>query len=86
MTDEDMEKTRIEALAKDAKAQGSGRGARTRALVVGPYLNEKSQRPAARPQSGLDARRSAQARIDEATGLAGAIDLEIVGAKIAASG
>jgi len=88
MADEDMEKTRIEALVKDAKARGSaqrsGRGARTRALVVGPYLNEKSQRPAARPQSGLDARRSAQARIDEATGLAGAIDLEIVGAKIAA--
>ncbi|MGO9674601.1 MAG: GTPase HflX [Methylocella sp.] len=57
--------------------------ARTRALVIGPYLNEKSQRPMARTQAAAGARRrSAQARIDEATGLAGAIDLEIIDAKI----
>jgi GTP-binding protein HflX len=79
-------KTRIEARTKDATAQrsagGSSKSALTRALVIGPYLSEKAQRPSALSQSAPGAGRSAQARIDEAAGLAGAIDLEIVAAKI----
>jgi GTPase len=89
--------TGIEALAKRAAGQGPGLGprfgpkqgpsdgARTRALVVGPYLSEKARRPAAKAQSASAiVRRSDAARIDEASGLAAAIDLDIVAARIVA--
>jgi GTP-binding protein HflX len=52
-------------------APETGEG-RTRALVVGPYLS--------RPRPGAEAAgRDPAARLEEAVGLAGAIDLEIVG-------
>ncbi|MBX9759301.1 MAG: GTPase HflX [Beijerinckiaceae bacterium] len=52
----------------------------TRTLVVGPYLNERA---AARAGSVRLSPRDAQARIDEAEGLARAIDLDVKGAVIA---
>ncbi|PNG24857.1 GTPase HflX [Methylocella silvestris] len=61
----------------DEKSQGSNK---TRALVVGPYPNEKSH--AKTGSSGGIAARSPEARMDEAAGLAAAIDLDIVGAMI----
>ncbi len=79
------EETQIEALTKDA-ASGPAGGGRTRALVIGPYLNEKSQRPASKPRAEQGRGRSPQARIEEAAGLAAAIDLDIVAAKIAPLG
>ncbi len=51
--------------------------AQTRTLVVGPYLNGRGERAATR---------SADARLEEAVGLAGAIDLHIVGSQIAPLG
>jgi GTPase len=51
--------------------------AQTRTLVVGPYLNGRG---------GREATRSADARLEEAVGLAGAIDLDIVGSLIAPLG
>ncbi len=57
---------------------------RPRALVLGPYLNERSgcvsQRSAAKVQSG----RSPEARLIEAKRLAAAIDLDIIAAHIVA--
>jgi GTP-binding protein HflX len=51
----------------------------TRTLVVGPYLTDRARRTA-----GEDAAsRSAAARIDEAAGLAAAIDLDVVARSIA---
>ena len=92
--------TGIEALTNHTAGQGPslgprpgpGNGARTRALVVGPYLSERSlpraekaQRAGAKAHSAPAlVRRSAEARIDEASGLAAAIDLDIVAAKIVA--
>ncbi|ACK49508.1 GTP-binding proten HflX [Methylocella silvestris BL2] len=61
------------------KSQGSDKML-TRALVVGPYLNEKSQ--SKKSSSAGFAARSTEARMDEAAGLAAAIDLDIVGAMI----
>jgi GTP-binding protein HflX len=49
--------------------------AHTRSLVVGPYLAERA--------SARGDARSGAARLDEAVGLAGAIDLQIIGAEIA---
>jgi GTP-binding protein HflX len=50
---------------------------RTRALVVGPYLAQRKRRDA-----HVSHERSPQARIEEASGLAEAIDVEVVDAKI----
>jgi len=52
--------------------------AHTRTLVVGPYLQER-----AAARAGETATRGFEARLDEAVGLAGAIDLNIVRAEIA---
>ncbi|MGO9133840.1 MAG: GTPase HflX [Methylovirgula sp.] len=56
----------------------------TRALVIGPYRDERSHASGAKPSFGPDplSIRSHEARIAEAKGLAGAIDLEVVGARI----
>ena len=51
----------------------------TRTLVVGPYLTDRARRHAGEPATS----RGAQARLDEAVGLAAAIDLDVV-AKIIA--
>ena len=61
--------------------------ARTRTLVVGPYLNPKRRSVATGAANGTAlapvSSRSPQARIDEAEGLAAAIDLKIEGAMTA---
>ncbi len=53
------------------------RAAATRALVLGPYLDERTQRGAARAST-----RSPDARIAEASGLARAIDLDVVASNV----
>jgi len=52
--------------------------ARTRALVLGPYLNER----AAAHSDGGASLRAPEARLDEAEGLALAIDVELVGREL----
>jgi GTP-binding protein HflX len=52
----------------------------TRALVVGPYLNEKHRNSAVR--RGAQGVRSAASRLEEAVGLAKAIDLDIIDSQI----
>ena len=65
----------IKFLAQDrAEAE---RAAATRALVLGPYLDARARRRDAEPSA-----RSQEARVAEATGLARAIDLQIVEATI----
>ena len=67
------------------KDRGAARGdsERTRALVIGPYLAERKRRDAAaRVRHG----RSPEARMEEARGLAEAIDVELVGGKIVSLG
>jgi GTPase len=54
-------------------------GARTRALVLGPYLTER----AATYAEGAKPLRGPEVRLDEAEGLALAIDVEIVGRELA---
>ncbi len=57
-----------------ARAQG------TRALVVGPYLSDRAASRAAQQGEGRPASlRASDARLDEAAGLAAAIDLDVVG-------
>ncbi len=56
-------------------SKGGGAGPAVRTLVVGPYPTRTVHRP------GRDAR-SPEARLDEASALAGAIDLEIVGREL----
>ncbi|MGZ8325587.1 MAG: HflX-like GTP-binding protein, partial [Rhodoplanes sp.] len=56
---------------------GSGSG---RAIVVGPYL--RVAKPDAEASRGGKAQRSPQARLDEAVGLARAIDLAVVNAGV----
>ncbi len=55
-----------------------GRKAKTRVLVIGPYLTDR----AAAHAQGEASLRSREARLDEAVGLAQAIDVEIVGQEI----
>ena len=56
----------------------------TRALVIGPYRDERSHASGAKPSFGPDplSVRSHESRIAEAKGLAGAIDLDVVDARI----
>ncbi|SDR53416.1 GTP-binding protein HflX [Rhizobiales bacterium GAS113] len=56
------------------------RAAPTRALIIGPYSTRKSAARASGggPSAGLAEERSASERLDEATKLAGAIDLVVV--------
>jgi GTP-binding protein HflX len=70
--------TRIEAFENTTSRTNA---ARTRALVLGPYLREKSRRVGG---GKVQPRRAPQARLDEARGLAAAIDLDIVTAQVAA--
>ncbi|VTZ52399.1 GTPase HflX [Methylocella tundrae] len=77
-----MRETKIEALAKEPRTAGRGPGAKTRALVIGPYLNEKAVRPGVKSLSPDGRRRSPEARLEEAHGLAGAIDLDIIASKL----
>ncbi len=65
--------------AFDSGAQGRKGGAKTRVLVIGPYLTDR----AAAYAEGAKAQRSQEARLDEAEGLALAIDVEIVGRQLA---
>ncbi len=67
---------REQVLEKSAKPRA--KGANTRVLVIGPYLSDR-----AAVQSGAPAMRSHEARLDEAEGLARAIDVEIVGRVLA---
>ncbi len=59
------------------------KGARTRALVVGPYLSDRAATHAASRGDSLKPLRSQQARMAEAEGLALAIDVDLVGAELA---
>src|SRR5208282_5253950 len=54
------------------------RGAKTRVLVIGPYLTDR----AATYALGEKAMRSHESRLEEAEGLALAIDVEIVGREL----
>ena len=57
------------------------RGKATRALVIGPYLDERAARRVG-PGGETQARgRSAEARLSEAVGLANAIDLDLIGSE-----
>ncbi len=65
---------RLARLAEPEKDVAAG----TRTLVVGPYLTRRRR---GRPEVGVEGEgnpRPADARLDEATGLAGAIDLQVV--------
>ncbi|MGI8570999.1 MAG: GTPase HflX [Methylocella sp.] len=66
------------------RGAGQANEARTRALVVGPYLDAGARRKAELAASAKAARgRSHEARLSEALGLAQAIDVEIVAGQIA---
>ncbi|MBZ6075114.1 GTPase HflX [Microvirga puerhi] len=66
---------RLAQLAEPEKEVAAG----TRSLVVGPYLTRRRRFSAGSDQpEGADNPRPPEARLDEATGLAGAIDLHIV--------
>ena len=64
----------------DDKAE-SDRAASTRALVLGPYLDERVQRATAPAKTRLNTR-APEARVSEAGGLARAIDLDVIGEMI----
>ena len=87
-----MSQKDIEPDAKGLKAFEPERAlaARTRTLVVGPYLSQRRKsagegpaRSAAVSGAPPVSSRNPQARIDEAQGLAAAIDLEITGSLVA---
>src|SRR5438046_2023137 len=74
----DLEPRRREAMSGFSIAPAEG--ATGRAMVVGPYL----RRRAARGRSlGADVERAPEARLDEAVGLARAIDLDVIESGIA---
>jgi GTP-binding protein HflX len=60
----------------------------TRALVIGPYLDERPRQSLERPGGSLDGKRqrSQEARLTEAKGLAEAIDLDVIAGKIISLG
>jgi GTPase len=66
-----LEPRRRERPEQDRPHEIAGTG---RALVIGPYLRER----VAAAQEGAKARRAPEARLDEAVGLARAIDLNVV--------
>ncbi len=74
-------RTRIEAL-EHTTLRTRTKAAHTRALVIGPYLSEKVGRSIAQAPGKVKLRRSAQARLGEARGLAAAIDLDIIAAQV----
>jgi GTP-binding protein HflX len=67
---------RLRRLAEPEKAVAAG----TRALVVGPYQTRRRRLPPAKGEGTLA--RTPEARLDEAVGLAAAIDLNVVGSLI----
>ena len=69
---------RAEEIAGNAPARKGA--AKTRVVVIGPYLTDR----AATYAHGAKAMRSQEARLDEAEGLALAIDVEIVGRELVA--
>ena len=75
-----MEPRRRDKPREGAPERRSGTG---RSVVIGPYLRERATRDAV-PET--EARRTPEARLDEAVGLAAAIDLEIVASGIVALG
>src|ERR1043166_7690929 len=74
----DLEPRRRKAISGVSSAPAEG--ATGRAMVVGPYLRRRPLR--AQPQA-VDTERSPDARLEEAVGLARAIDLDIVGQGLA---
>jgi GTPase len=66
---------RLQRLAEPEKDVAAG----TRALVLGPYLTRQRTRPSARADAAAPNLRPVEARLDEAVGLARAIDLDVVG-------
>src|ERR1043165_2067383 len=66
--------------ATSGLASAPGQGATGRAMVVGPYSR---RRPARAHSAPTDSERSPEARLDEAVGLARAIDLDVVESGIA---
>jgi GTPase len=69
---------RLHRLAEPEKEVAAG----TRALVLGPYLNPKRTRRGGQADEGGVTARSEAARLDEAVGLARAIDLDVAGSSI----
>ncbi len=67
-----MEPRRSDKLKAESPEKHSGSG---RAIVIGPYLRERAARESA-PEAEI--RRTPDARLDEAVGLALAIDLDVV--------
>ncbi|WP_036257434.1 GTPase HflX [Methylocapsa aurea] len=65
---------------------GNALARRTRALVIGPYLDERASRSAERAGALAQRKRSQEARFAEAKGLAEAIDLDIADGKIVTLG
>src|ERR1051326_3699106 len=66
--------------ATSGLANAPAQGATGRAMVVGPYSRRRPVRAHSPP---TDSERSPEARLDEAVGLARAIDLEVVESGIA---
>jgi GTP-binding protein HflX len=62
----------------ESPAAARKRGEKTRVLVIGPYLSDR----AAAYADGAASMRSQAARLDEAEGLARAIDVEVVGREL----
>src|SRR5690242_17803320 len=75
----DLEPRRREAIA--GLSNEPAEGATGRAMVIGPYLRRR--RPAPRPSQPVDAERAPEARLEEAVGLAKAIDLDVISSGIA---
>src|SRR5215213_4933797 len=65
---------RLQRLAEPEKDVATG----TRTLVLGPYIRRQRSRPGGRSEDA-DNPRTEAARLDEAVGLARAIDLDVVG-------
>jgi GTP-binding protein HflX len=66
---------RLQRLAEPEKDVAAG----TRTLVIGPYLTRRRRARADLPDEAVSNPRPAQARLEEAVGLARAIDLDVAG-------
>src|SRR6478609_1358252 len=74
----DLEPRRREAIS--GLSNPPAEGATGRAMVIGPYLR---RRPSRAPAQAADVERAPEARLEEAVGLARAIDLDVVSSGIA---
>jgi GTP-binding protein HflX len=70
---------RLRRFAEPEKELASG----TRTLVIGPYLQRRRPRSGAKPAHGSANPRPPEARLEEAVGLALAIDLQVTGSVLA---